>query len=465
MNKLLRTLQGKSIGSNPLLIAILVSCLPILVLTMYISQSQDTKAVLSIKKTYAVEPSEAKACVVGSPDKKEWAVLNSYDTYFKNAGEEFGIDPNILKAMAMIESNGVGQYDANGNVIEGPDNYGGCSAKGVMQIKDCYWAGVAAEIDANMLEPEGNIRTAAKLMSDWTEETGSWQNAITQKYHPGTGQHGKTQSQYVTDVENYLVELGGSGCKGDSGKDTTPRQDPGSNVSGCVVTKVGNPQVSPTLPPECGSAPGEYSNPLATPQQMSRGDLNKIVTGIATEMAAYAGDFSYGGHIEHAGLDIGTNGGAQSPVYAITDGKVTLITIHDGAGNCVDAVSGCTLRLEHTNDEFSSEYVHIDPSVQEGDTIKKGQQIGTVHVWEVAGGYNDHLHLELRLTSNRFNINPRIYFPEFEQFPIAPGYNGDVRAFSASRNIFLEEGGGTWAQKFRDHPPCADKTPGWCWAM
>lgn len=200
------------------------------------------------------ENDASKVCALGSPKNEKWAKLNEYDLYFESAGKEFGIDPNILKGMSMIESGGVGQYDVNGNVIEGPDNFGDCAAVGVMQVKPCNWKGVADQIGANLYEPEGNIRTAAKLMSDWTKETGSWENAITQKYHPGTGQHGLTQDGYIENMYAYLEELGAAECSGSTISPSKTPTNPNKDQSPCVITKVGNPLVSPVIPAECNTA-------------------------------------------------------------------------------------------------------------------------------------------------------------------------------------------------------------------
>lgn len=145
-------------------------------------------------------------CEVGAPNTPKWQNINEYDAYFAGASKEFGVPAHVLKSMAYIESGGAGHY-VNGSVITGSDQYGGGASVGIMQIKPSYWSGVAEGIGADLFDPEGNIRTAAKLMSDWTAETGSWENAITQRYHPGTGQHGTTQSQYVATVKSLMTEL------------------------------------------------------------------------------------------------------------------------------------------------------------------------------------------------------------------------------------------------------------------
>lgn len=209
---------------------------------------------------------QEKSCQLGGPNSAEWEKLNEYDEFFIAAAEEFAFDANILKAMAMIESDGQGHFAPDGSVLTGCDQYGGGCAKGIMQIKPAIWYdpkdSIGRQIGADPLLPEGNIRLAAKLMADWTRETGSWENAITQKYHPGTGQHGLTQGGYVTTVKGYLEkELGGAECAQTSGDPSRTPANPAFGKSTCVVTKVGSPSVSPILPAGCtgsgGGVPGQ----------------------------------------------------------------------------------------------------------------------------------------------------------------------------------------------------------------
>lgn len=246
----------------------------------------------------------------------------------------------------------------------------------------------------------------------------------------------------------------------------------------CVRTKVGRPTGSPPpLPPECegvgrqpdttGSpstgrgivppvGPNDWGFPLQNPN---------VVTGVFSEMASYGGEFSYAGHIEHAGLDIGTPVQARVPVFAVADGVVIESRLLGGSPTCSGNPPGCNVTIQHAKDRFNSWYTHIDSFVTVGQNVKRGEQIGVINIWPVQGGYNDHLHFELRLQQNNWNINPRNYFPQLNKFPPV-GYGNDVRAFSASRGVYLAEDGKEWAETFRDHPPCLwDLTPGYCWAM
>lgn len=214
----------------------------------------------AIPKAYAQNAgaSANTSCPLGSPATTEWAPVNEYDSYFTQAAEEFGVPANVLKAMAMIESGGVGHYDANGNVIQGCDRYGQGCAIGIMQVKPEVWYdpqdSIGKQIGADPNTPEGNIRLAAKLMADFIKETGSWENAITQKYHPGVGQFGLSPDGYVLQVKDYLIELEAADCA----KPTPPTQSgtSGSNSSDCVVTKVGSPSGEVKLPANCKTGSG-----------------------------------------------------------------------------------------------------------------------------------------------------------------------------------------------------------------
>lgn len=407
---------------------------------------------------HAAESTETgKQCEIGTSKTTGWEKINEYDTYFANAAKEFSFDGNILKAMAKIESGGAGQFDANGNVLAGPDQYGGCAAMGVMQIKPCFWGETAGAINADLMQPEGNIRTAAKLMADWTKETGSWENAITQRYHPGTGQFGLTQSGYVATVKNYLQELQGAcGNVVPSIANIPTPSNPTLGQSGCVITQVGKPLTTPSPPPGClVPGGGTFQFPL--------GSID-AVTGIATEMGSYTGSFIYQGHVEHAGLDIGTPVNKKVPVYAIADGTVIESRILGPAKSCEAEDAGCNITIQHSTDTFNSWYTHVDSQVKVGQKVKRGDIIAQVHVWTVTAG-NDHLHLELRQQDTNYNVNPRNYFPELQSVPVSAGYVGGVRTFSATRGIYLLEDGKEWAETFRDHPPCENKDPQWCWAM
>lgn len=94
----------------------------------------------------------------------------------------------------------------------------------------------------------------------------------------------------------------------------------------------------------------------------------------------------------HRGVDIAAPIG--TPIYAITDGQVTMARRNGSAGN--------EIRIKHGNG-IESRYLHIDKrTVKVGDKVRAGQLIGTVgDTGRVTG---PHLHFELRIGGK--SINP-----------------------------------------------------------
>lgn len=85
----------------------------------------------------------------------------------------------------------------------------------------------------------------------------------------------------------------------------------------------------------------------------------------------------------------------QSPVYSPVSGKVDVRrNLGDGTGSYITvttdiAGSGCSAASGCAN------LAHIDPSVNAGDTVKAGQQVGVTTQYR--GSLGPHLHLELKL--------------------------------------------------------------------
>jgi hypothetical protein len=207
----------------------------------------------------AVEPTEpAKtACTVGSPKNDKWAAINKYDTYFAQAAKEFGVDGNLLKAMAYIESGGQGHIDpSTGKPWVRYDGFVDSNGQqnpsiGLMQVKPGIWQSLVPNADA--YDPQGNIRLGAAIMAKAIKDNGSWEKALTTVYFPADDPNGTTQQDYVDMVNALLTELGGS-CGSSTNPDQTTPTNPNEAKSSCVVTKVGEPKVSPTLPPSCSGA-------------------------------------------------------------------------------------------------------------------------------------------------------------------------------------------------------------------
>lgn len=226
----------------------------------------------------------------------------------------------------------------------------------------------------------------------------------------------------------------------------------------CVITKVGAPTgTPPELPAHCYTSGGSFNGKYFFPLKDAG-----VVTAVNTEMGSYPGGYTFGGHVEHAGLDIMTPVKARVPVHAITNGEV----VESGGNACPYTYAGCRIRVKHSTDNFISIYTHTNPSVRVGDQVSEGEQIGIVHWWPEYSAM-DHLHFELREQGTDNNINPRNYFPELQRFPPSSAYVGGVIPFSASRLIILESpvGGSEWAEKFKFHPPCPGFLKASCWAQ
>ena len=88
----------------------------------------------------------------------------------------------------------------------------------------------------------------------------------------------------------------------------------------------------------------------------------------------------------HNGLDLWANTG--TPIYSIADGEVTSSGYTNGCG-------AATIEIKHINDVYAT-YCHNNTSlVKTGDSVKKGQQIGTVGNEGFAKDTVPHLHLEV----------------------------------------------------------------------
>ena len=87
-------------------------------------------------------------------------------------------------------------------------------------------------------------------------------------------------------------------------------------------------------------------------------------------------------------------------VYSVADGKVISVTEDD--------VNGKTIKIQHNNNLISV-YQSIDEiTVNENDTVSKGQQIAQSSTNNFGSKLGNHLHFELY--NNDIPINPEEYF-------------------------------------------------------
>lgn len=106
----------------------------------------------------------------------------------------------------------------------------------------------------------------------------------------------------------------------------------------------------------------------------------------------------------HLGLDFGWNsskGGNNVPIYASTDGVVTMAQSWGDAGNTI------RIRYDDPNKKYSifTQYKHLSKmSVKVGSKVKMGQQIGNMgNTGSASTGH--HLHFDFVKTPYQYNYN------------------------------------------------------------
>jgi murein DD-endopeptidase MepM/ murein hydrolase activator NlpD len=120
-------------------------------------------------------------------------------------------------------------------------------------------------------------------------------------------------------------------------------------------------------------------------------DLFLPVKGVVTS------EFGIRNGRPHKGIDISASVG--EPIYAALDGKVAYVGTQRGYGNVII--------LEHDN-YIMTVYAHNESNlVRLGETVKKGQPIGTLGKTGSTSG--PHLHFEYRVRGRA--INPRNVLP------------------------------------------------------
>jgi murein DD-endopeptidase MepM/ murein hydrolase activator NlpD len=145
-----------------------------------------------------------------NPYNIPWTNASRWEPFFSQAASESGVDPALIVAMAILESdaNQFATHALKGTqseVIAVNDAFGGGPSVGIMQVKPFFWQAILPDADA--FTPQGNIRLGARLMANFINETGSWQNAIAQKYHPGTSGAGVTPQMYIDTIESLMAEI------------------------------------------------------------------------------------------------------------------------------------------------------------------------------------------------------------------------------------------------------------------
>jgi Ca2+-binding RTX toxin-like protein len=105
----------------------------------------------------------------------------------------------------------------------------------------------------------------------------------------------------------------------------------------------------------------------------------------------------------HLGVDWNTDGGGNSDagqaVRAVFDGRVIKVLAAQPATAAQSDKWGGYVMVEHTmpdGSRFVAMYGHVDADVAEGDSVVRGQTLGTLYDYDGPGARYAHLHFDIR---------------------------------------------------------------------
>lgn len=124
--------------------------------------------------------------------------------------------------------------------------------------------------------------------------------------------------------------------------------------------------------------------------------------GVGSFVMPVSGILTQGFHPGHSAIDIGAPRG--TPVYAADSGYVTFAGWHPwGYGYAVE--------IDHGNG-FRTLYAHLSwYAVDPGDSVKRGQRVGSVGSTYGSGGWSSGPHLHLEIIQNGAKRNPCVFLP------------------------------------------------------
>ncbi len=140
-----------------------------------------------------------------APYNIPWSNITRYEPSFTNAGNEFGVDPALMAAMAIIESDGNQTWPGTGTVISRDDGFGDGLSVGMLQVKPNIWQGLVPNADA--YTADGNIRLGTAIMAHAISQHGTWEGALRNVYFPADDPNNTTQSAYVQTVRSLMAEI------------------------------------------------------------------------------------------------------------------------------------------------------------------------------------------------------------------------------------------------------------------
>lgn len=304
---------------------------------------------------------------LSTPNTPEWQPINQWDNFVGEAARQYGVPPNLLKAMMRVESGG------------DPRAQSPAGATGLMQVMP----GMHGLSASQLLDPRTNIMKGAEILKSNYDRWGTWE-AAAQAYLGGTPGSGasdgfNTQDSYWNKINGYWQELDAAS----SGMFGGPEGDPGPVTSISAIWGGGDYPISQEHGPSdfARSRPGwyEYSYSLL-------GDLGH--PGIDVAMPEGTKLFSpVGGTVVVAGPEGGYRIGANMDNYTPQTGELRI-------------------RMDNGHEVILGHMAGIHVTV--GDRVQPGQYVGLSGY----AGTGAHLHLEYRIPSTRFGgtqeaVDPR----------------------------------------------------------
>lgn len=143
-------------------------------------------------------------------DLGNWDNLARWEPQITNAVKEFGnaYGPLLLACFSVVETGG--NHYTTGKMTGTPSQVvkggGNPPSLGLLQIV-CGYHGNAVP-GADCMTPEGQWRIGAKLLTQWIKEQGSWEAALSNRWHPGTDPgSGYTPQAYIETVRKLIAEV------------------------------------------------------------------------------------------------------------------------------------------------------------------------------------------------------------------------------------------------------------------
>ena len=172
----------------------------------------------------------------------DWAGVDQWDAQIQSAAQQTGLDPDQIKAVMKVESDG------------NPGAQGSPGVGGLMQVNSSVWGNGPWQTDN-----AANILKGAQILKSYMDQNGGNFSEALRGYH-GYGFDGNTTDQQYSDaVVGYYNQL----KSGATAPTTTPQGAVGDNPAGLSVLNVALSYVG-NAPYIWGAIPGKGDNPDVT---------------------------------------------------------------------------------------------------------------------------------------------------------------------------------------------------------